>query len=213
MMLVAPSILSSDFNILGEEVNNVKEAGADWIHVDVMDGHYVPNITIGPVVIKNLKKISENLILDCHLMITNPDKYIESFVEAGADIITVHSETCPHLNKTLNYIKELGIKAGVTYNPATSMNNLKYIKDIVDVVLIMSVNPGFSGQKFIPSSLEKIKEVRQICPPHVKIQVDGGINNKNIADIKKAGADVVVAGSYIFGSDNYREKIESLKRG
>lgn len=210
-MIISPSILSADFNNLFEEVQNVIKAGADWIHIDVMDGHFVPNITFGAPVIKGLKKKNKDLFLDVHLMIENPDRYIEDFVKAGADIITVHREACVHVHRTLSLIKSYGVKAGISYNPGTSIDDLELVEDICDMVLIMSVNPGFSGQSFIEKSIEKIKKARNIMGKDKHIQVDGGVSDKTISCLKKAGADVFVSGSYIFGSDDYKSAIKTLR--
>jgi ribulose-phosphate 3-epimerase len=213
MVKIAPSILSADFSRLGEEVKAVEEAGADWIHVDVMDGRFVPNITIGPLVVESLRKVTE-LPLDVHLMIENADLYIEDFAKAGADIISVHVEACPHLHRTIQSIKEHGAKAGVVLNPATTLFALDEIIEQVDMVLLMSVNPGFGGQKFITSVLSKIELLRNTLNEsgvELDLQVDGGIKPDNVAIIKEAGANVLVAGSAIFGSDDYKKAIEELR--
>ena len=213
MVKIAPSILSADFSRLGEEVKAVEEAGADWIHVDVMDGRFVPNITIGPLVVESLRKVTE-LPLDVHLMIENADLYIEDFAKAGADIISVHVEACPHLHRTIQSIKENGAKAGVVLNPATTLFALDVIIEQVDMVLLMSVNPGFGGQKFINSVLSKIELLRNTLNEsgvELDLQVDGGIKPDNVAMIKEAGANVLVAGSAIFGSDDYKKAIEELR--
>ena len=213
MVKIAPSILSADFSRLGEEVKAVEEAGADWIHVDVMDGRFVPNITIGPLVVESLRKVTE-LPLDVHLMIENADLYIEDFAKAGADIISVHVEACPHLHRTIQSIKENGAKAGVVLNPATTLFALDEIIEQVDMVLLMSVNPGFGGQKFINSVLSKIELLRNTLNEsgvELDLQVDGGIKPDNVAIIKEAGANVLVAGSAIFGSDDYKKAIEELR--
>ena len=213
MVKIAPSILSADFSRLGEEVKAVEEAGADWIHVDVMDGRFVPNITIGPLVVESLRKVTE-LPLDVHLMIENADLYIEDFAKAGADIISVHVEACPHLHRTIQSIKENGAKAGVVLNPATTLFALDEIIEQVDMVLLMSVNPGFGGQKFINSVLSKIELLRNTLNEsgvELDLQVDGGIKPDNVAMIKEAGANVLVAGSAIFGSDDYKKAIEGLR--
>jgi len=213
MIKIAPSILSADFSRLGEEVKAVEEAGADWIHVDVMDGAFVPNITIGPPVVESLRKVTE-LPLDCHLMIENADKYIADFVSAGADIISVHVEACPHLHRTIQAIKEHGIKAGVVLNPATTLFALDEIIEDVDMVLLMSVNPGFGGQKFIRQVLGKIQLLRDTLDQseaEIDVQVDGGVNPENANIVKKAGANVLVAGSAIFGSKDYKKAIDALR--
>jgi ribulose-phosphate 3-epimerase len=213
MVKIAPSILSADFSRLGEEVKAVEEAGADWIHVDVMDGRFVPNITVGPLVVESLRKVTK-LPLDVHLMIENADQYIEDFANAGADIISVHAEACPHLHRTIDSIKENGAKAGVVLNPATTLFALDEIIEQVDMVLLMSVNPGFGGQKFIGSVLSKIELLRNTLSEsgvELDLEVDGGINPDNAATIKQAGANVLVAGSAIFGCDDYKKAIEALR--
>ena len=211
--LIAPSILSADFNRLGEEVHAVETAGADWIHADVMDGHFVPNITFGPLVVAAVRKITR-LPIDVHLMIENPDRYIQAFAEAGADWISVQAETCPHLNRTVQQIKETGAKAGVVLNPSTPLSALDWILDYADYVLIMSVNPGFGGQTFIGNSLEKIRRLRRTIGDRglsTRIEVDGGIKENNIAEVAEAGADVFVAGSAIFRQKDYRQIIARFK--
>lgn len=213
MIKLAPSILSADFSQLAESVKAVENAGCEYLHIDVMDGHFVPNITFGAVVFEKLRKKS-NMTFDCHLMIEQPDLYLEDFVKAGADIITVHQEACVHLNRTIHHIKELGCKAGVAINPATSPQALEYVLQDVDMVLIMSVNPGFGGQKFIPQSLDKIKKLKQMIDAkkyNVDIQVDGGVSVDNIHDIVTAGANIVVAGSAIFGKDNIQKAVSDLR--
>ncbi|EFE28523.1 ribulose-phosphate 3-epimerase [Filifactor alocis ATCC 35896] len=213
MIKLAPSILSADFSQLAESVKAVENAGCEYLHIDVMDGHFVPNITFGAVVFEKLRKKS-NMTFDCHLMIEQPDLYLEDFVKAGADIITVHQEACVHLNRTIHHIKELGCKAGVAINPATSPQALEYVLQDVDMVLIMSVNPGFGGQKFIPQSLDKIKKLKQMIDAknyNVDIQVDGGVSVDNIHDIVTAGANIVVAGSAIFGKDNIQKAVSNLR--
>ena len=213
MVKIAPSILSADFSRLGDEVKAVEDAGADWIHVDVMDGRFVPNITIGPLVVESLRKVTK-LPLDVHLMIENADLYIEDFANAGADIISVHVEACPHLHRTIQSIKEKGVKAGVLLNPATTLFSLDEIIEQVDMVLLMSVNPGFGGQKFIKSVLSKIELLRNTLDEsgvELDVEVDGGIKPDNADIIKQAGANVLVAGSAIFGSDDYKKAIEALR--
>jgi ribulose-phosphate 3-epimerase len=213
MKLIAPSILSADFSRLGEEINAVERAGADWIHVDVMDGHFVPNITIGPAVVEAVKRVT-GLPLDVHLMIEHADQYLEDFVKAGSDSLTVQVEACVHLHRTIQAIKELGVKAAVALNPSTPVSTIEWILEEVDMVLIMSVNPGFGGQKFIPQALQKIEELKSMIGtrnPNVLIQVDGGVNEKTIRSVSKAGADVFVAGSAIFGSSDYGETISKFR--
>ena len=213
-LLIAPSILSADFTELGLEIQRVVAGGADVIHIDVMDGHFVPNITIGPLVVAAARKVTDKP-LDVHLMITNPDDYIDEFVSAGADWLTVHVESCPHLQRTVARIKECGLKAGVVLNPATSLTSLDYILHEVDLVMIMSVNPGFGGQSFIPATLEKISALRRIISQRgleVGIEVDGGVSPETIGSIAEAGANIFVAGSAIYGQREYQPVIERLKR-
>lgn len=211
MVLIAPSILSADFGRLAEEVSALDKAGADLIHCDVMDGNFVPNLTFGPAVIKAVRACT-NLPLDVHLMIENPDKMLEAFAAAGADIITVHAEACPHLDRTLSKIKQLGCKAGVSLNPATSEEVIKYVSDKTDVVLIMTVNPGFGGQSFIVSQLKKISRVKEIIGSrNVQIEVDGGINPLTASECVAAGADILVAGTTVFDGNDYHKNIESLR--
>jgi len=212
-MVIAPSLLSADFARLAEEVAAVKAAGADWLHVDVMDGHFVPNITIGPLVVKALRKVTD-LTLDVHLMIENPDQYIQDFADAGADIITVHAEACTHLHRTLGAIRATGKRAGVALNPHTPPDVLAYVTDLVDMVLVMSVNPGFGGQKFIPGVLDKVQLIHEMLEAsgvEADIQIDGGITDVTAPMAREAGVNALVAGSYVFGSDDYARAIASLR--
>ena len=213
MKKIAPSILSADFGRLAEEIAAVEAAGADWIHIDVMDGHFVPNITIGPGVVASLRKTTK-LPFDVHLMIENPEQYIEAFASAGSDVITVHVEASRHLHRTLIRIRELGVKAGVSLNPATPLGSIEPILNDLDLLLIMTVNPGFGGQKLISGVLPKIKNAREVISylsPDVLIEVDGGITLDNIRSVADAGADIFVAGAAVFGSGNYAGTIEAMK--
>ncbi len=205
---IAPSILSADFSRLGEEVVALERAGADYVHIDIMDGMFVPNISLGAPVVKSIRGKS-NLIFDVHLMIENPERYIEDFVKAGADIIVVHVEATKHLHRVIQLIKSYGVKVGVSLNPATPVEVLKYIIDDLDMVLVMSVNPGFGGQTFISSSLKKIREIR-LLSSEIDIEVDGGITDETVKACIEAGANIFVAGSYIFSGD-YCERIKSLR--
>ncbi|HLZ18721.1 MAG TPA: ribulose-phosphate 3-epimerase [Smithellaceae bacterium] len=212
MKLIAPSILSADGGRLAEEIKAVEKAGADWIHVDVMDGHFVPNITMGPALVGALRKAT-SLPFDVHLMIKNPDNYIEAFANAGADYITVHVEATNHLHRTIELIKKTGRKAGVSLNPATPLVSIDEILPDIDLLLIMSVNPGFGGQKFIESSLAKIRRASDMAtrlPKKPLLEVDGGVNLQNIASIAQAGADVLVAGAAVFGAGDYTQTISAL---
>ncbi|MBU0483794.1 MAG: ribulose-phosphate 3-epimerase [Proteobacteria bacterium] len=211
--MIAPSILSADFARLGEEINNVLDCGADIVHIDVMDGHFVPNITIGPLVVDAVRKITDRP-LDVHLMIENPDQYLEAFAKAGADWITVHAETGYHLHRTINRIKELGKKAGVVLNPATPLEAIDYVLEDVDLVMIMSVNPGFGGQSFIESSLTKVRRLKKMIDQRglkVGIEMDGGISPETIGKAAEAGANIFVAGSAIFSHQDYRLPITKMK--
>jgi ribulose-phosphate 3-epimerase len=214
MKRIAPSILSADFGRLKEEVQAVETAGADYIHIDVMDGHFVPNITIGPVVVEAVRKVTK-VPLDVHLMIKNPDFYISDFAKAGADILAVHVETCPHLHRTVSLIRELSVKPAVALNPSTPVSFLEEILEEVEMVVIMSVNPGFGGQKFISGALKKIQNLKQMITdrkPAVDIEVDGGITPDNVGLVCQAGADVVVAGSAVFHTQDYRETIARFRK-
>lgn len=211
--MIAPSLLSADFSRLGDEIRAVEAAGADVIHVDVMDGHFVPNITIGPLIVKAVRSVT-SLPVDVHLMITEPDRYLQDFIDAGADWVTVHVEACTHLHRTLSFIKERGKKAGAVLNPATSLSTLEYVLAEVDLVMLMSVNPGYGGQSFIESSLGKISRLRQMLDsvnPGAGIEVDGGISPATIKRVAAAGANIFVAGSAIYGKSDYQSVIRDLK--
>ncbi|MCY4331148.1 MAG: ribulose-phosphate 3-epimerase [Cyanobacteria bacterium MAG CAR1_bin_15] len=212
-LVIAPSILSADFARLGDEVRAVDQAGADWIHVDVMDGRFVPNITIGPLVVAALRPVTEKP-LDVHLMIVEPERYVADFARAGADHIYVQVEACPHLHRNLAQIKDLGKKAGAVLNPGTSLSSLEYCLELCDMVLIMSVNPGFGGQSFIPSALEKIRKLRQLCDErglNPWIEVDGGVKASNAWSVIDAGANALVAGSAVFGAADYAIAIDGIR--
>ena len=212
--MIAPSILSADFARLGEEIGAVAKAGADVIHVDVMDGRFVPNITIGPPVVQALRKITD-LPLDVHLMIEDPDRYLGGFAKAGADWISVHVESCRHLHRTIHAIKELGKKAGAVLNPATPLSTLEYVLEDLDLVMLMSVNPGFGGQSFIPSTLEKVRRLKAMIDERglkVGIELDGGIGPKTLGPAAEAGANIFVAGSAVFGQPDYKAVISAMKK-
>jgi ribulose-phosphate 3-epimerase len=211
---IAPSILSADFSRLGDEVRAVERAGADIIHVDVMDGHFVPNITIGPLVIQGLRKLT-SLPLDVHLMIENPERYVDVFAQAGSDWMTIHAEVCPHLKRMIKKIRQLKVRPGIVLKPATPLKKLYSVLDDIDLVLIMSVNPGFGGQSFIPSTLKKIERLRKIIDQNrypLEIEVDGGVKVENIGEVSKAGGDIFVVGTGIFKTSNYEETIRKLRR-
>lgn len=212
-MKIAPSILSADFSKLGDEIKKIEKAGADYVHIDVMDGHFVSNITIGAPVVKKIRPVTD-LIFDVHLMIENPDKYISDFVEAGADIITVHAEACVHLHRTIQLIKGFGKKAGVSLNPSTPLSLIEWIIQDVDMVLLMTVNPGFGGQKYIPQMTDKIKQLKEFIHSknlNIDIQVDGGIDLTNIDIVTEAGANIIVAGSAIFNSTDIPDTIKQFR--
>lgn len=209
-MILAPSILSADFSHLADDITKVVSAGAQWIHVDVMDGIFVPNITIGPPVVKNIRNIT-NAYLDCHLMITNPDRFIDAFFNAGANGITVHAEACIHLHRTLSRIRELGLKAGVSLNPSTPLSSIEYVLDVCDLILIMSVNPGFGGQTFIDAVIPKISKAKEMAAGRdILIQIDGGVGMNNLQMLLSHGVDVIVAGSSIFNSADPESTIREM---
>jgi ribulose-phosphate 3-epimerase len=213
MIKIAPSILSADFSILGKEVKDVEKAGADYIHIDVMDGHFVPNITIGPLIVEAIRPVT-SLPFDVHLMIENPEKFIPNFAHAGADIISVHTESCRHLHRTIYQIKEQGIKAGVVLNPATPVEMIRDVLTDIDLVLLMTVNPGFGGQAFIPNVLKKIEQVKRWKDEQnltFEIEVDGGINDETAKQCVEKGVDVLVAGSYIFNNKSREQAIEMIR--
>jgi ribulose-phosphate 3-epimerase len=214
MKKIAPSILSADFSRLGEEMAAVETAGADWIHIDIMDGHFVPNLTIGPPVVRSLRKVTQ-LPFDVHLMIDNPESYLDAFIDAGSNILTVHLEATNHLHRTVDYIKKRGIQAGVSINPATPVSLLENILPDLDLLLIMTVNPGFGGQQFISNMLPKIRKAKtmiQTSAPHVVLEVDGGINLDNIQTVAQAGADILVAGSAVFSSQDYHLTLTAMHK-
>ena len=211
---ICPSILAADFTRLGEEVHSVLDAGADTIHFDVMDNHYVPNLSVGPLVLSSLRKAGFDCTIDAHLMVKPVDRLVGDFIEAGADYVTIHPEATEHMHRSLSQIREGGAKPGIVFNPATPLDVLSEVIDLVDLVLIMSVNPGFGGQSFIPSSLDKLRQAREIIDVSgrdIRLQIDGGINPSNVGDAAAAGADAFVAGTAIFGQDNYVEVIKALR--
>lgn len=215
MIKLAPSILSADFANLEQDVRKVERAGCEYLHIDVMDGHFVPNITIGPLIVESLKKKDIGMIFDVHLMIENPDNYVADFAKAGADIIVVHQEACRHLHRTIQNIKSHGVKAGIALNPATPVDTIKHVIGDIDMVLLMSVNPGFGGQSFIESVLPKISQVRDMAREmslELDIQVDGGIKPSNVGVVVEAGANIVVAGSAIFNSEDIAATVAEFRK-
>jgi ribulose-phosphate 3-epimerase len=213
MVKIAPSILSADFSRLGEEIKAAEDAGADLIHIDVMDGHFVPNITVGPLVVSAVRRVT-SIPLDVHLMIDEPDRYVKAFMQSGADTLTVHSEACYHLHRTVQSIKEQGVKAGVSINPATPLSDIEFILPFVDMILIMSVNPGFGGQEFIPEVVPKIRRLKEMILEggyNVSIEVDGGVSPDNSVEVVSAGADILVMGNAFYGSDDYHAVIRSVR--
>jgi ribulose-phosphate 3-epimerase len=214
MIEIAPSILAADFSRLGEQIRAVQKGGASMIHVDVMDGHFVPNLTVGIPVVKSLRKATD-LVLDCHLMIENADRYVTEFVEAGADMVSVHQEACPHLHRTLTVIRAAGASPGVVLNPATPVQTLDEVLELVDYVLVMSVNPGFGGQQFIPFALDKVRRLRSVRAERAlsfRIEIDGGITTGNIGDAARAGCDIIVAGTSVFSGPDPAEAVAALSR-
>lgn len=212
--MIAPSLLSADFTKLSAEIELIEKSGADILHLDIMDGHFVPNITFGPMIVKQIKKIA-SLPLDVHLMIDNPEFFADEFINAGADYLTVHQEATKHLHRLMSHIRERGVKAGVSINPGTPVYSLEEVINITDMVLVMTVNPGFGGQKFISAGVDKVKKVKELIKTagsNAVIEVDGGVNDKTAPLLWNAGADILVAGSYIFGSSNYAEAVNLIRR-
>ena len=213
---VAPSLLSCSFEKMGEEIAAVREAGADWLHFDVMDGHFVPNISVGPLGVQAARRAAPDMVLDVHLMIAEPDRYIEAFADAGADILTVHVEAPTHIHRTLERIRALGLGVGLTLNPGTPLSAIEDLLQEVDMALVMSVNPGFGGQKFIPASLDRMRRLRDMIEEQgasVLIEIDGGVTPHNAADVRAAGAEALVAGSAVFGAKDYAEAIRGIRGG
>lgn len=214
MKKLSPSILSADFSRLRDEIQAVEEAGADYVHIDVMDGHFVPNITVGPLIVETVRKITR-LPLDVHLMITDPDRYLHDFIRAGSTLLSVHVETCPHLQRTLSFIREQGARPAAVLNPATPLSAIEYVLGDLDMILLMTVNPGFGGQAFLPAMLSKIGKARTLIDGSklsLELEVDGGITLENIGSVARAGADVIVAGSAVFKSSDCRKTVQSMKQ-